>query len=96
LETVVPRIGEFACEDKLLTWIDAAALRTFLNNLHGVPTDTPVYEKNGWTADAHLVTEAVLHHLDLRPTLRKWLDDHVDARDADGMVPQKSTRGRHD
>ncbi|GAB3696923.1 family 78 glycoside hydrolase catalytic domain [Saccharopolyspora tripterygii] len=79
--------GSFTCEDPILSWIDAATARTFLNNLHGVPTDTPVYEKNGWTADAHLGTEAVLHHFDLRSFLVKWLDDHVDARDATGMVP---------
>ncbi len=62
--------------------------RTFLNNLHGIPTDTPIYEKNGWTADAHLVTEAALHHFDLRLSMLKWLDDHVDAQDEHGMVPQ--------
>ncbi|TQM36589.1 family 78 glycoside hydrolase catalytic domain [Pseudonocardia cypriaca] len=88
LETAVSRVGEFECADEVLTWIDAATARTFLNNLHGVPTDTPVYEKNGWTADAHLATEAVLHHVDLRASFGKWMDDHVDARDEHGMVPQ--------
>lgn len=88
LQTQVARVGEFACSDELLTWIVDATGRTFRNNLHGVPTDTPVYEKNGWTADAHLATEAVLHHWDLRAPLRKWLDDHVDARDEHGVVPQ--------
>lgn len=87
LATTVERTGSFVCEDETLSWIDAATARTFLNNLHGVPTDTPVYEKNGWTADAHLGTEAVLHHFDLRDSLVKWLDDHVDARDEAGMVP---------
>lgn len=88
LRAAVDVAGEFECSDEILTWIDAATGRTFLNNLHGIPTDTPVYEKNGWTADAHLATEAVLHHFDLRTTLGKWLDDHVDARDDHGMVPQ--------
>ena len=61
---------------------------TIQNNLHGIPTDTPVHEKNGWTADAHLVAEAALHHLDLHAFLRKWLRDHADAQAADGSVPQ--------
>ncbi|MEB3367181.1 family 78 glycoside hydrolase catalytic domain [Saccharopolyspora mangrovi] len=87
LATTVAEAGSFVCEDETLSWIDAATARTFLNNLHGVPTDTPVYEKNGWTADAHLGTDAALHHFDLRESLVKWLDDHVDARDATGMVP---------
>ncbi|MER6989031.1 family 78 glycoside hydrolase catalytic domain [Saccharopolyspora hirsuta] len=88
LETPVARVGEFECANDVLTWIVDATARTFRNNLHGVPTDTPVYEKNGWTADAHLATEAVLHHVDLRESFGKWLDDHVDARDEHGVVPQ--------
>ncbi|MER7076841.1 alpha-L-rhamnosidase [Saccharopolyspora kobensis] len=88
LRTPVARVGEFECADDVLTWIADATARTFRNNLHGVPTDTPVYEKNGWTADAHLATEAVLHHVDLRESFGKWLDDHVDARDESGVVPQ--------
>ncbi|MET7335360.1 family 78 glycoside hydrolase catalytic domain [Nonomuraea sp. NPDC005650] len=88
LHTDVRKIGRFECGNELLTWIDRATGRTFLNNLHGIPTDTPIYEKNGWTADAHLATEAVLHHFDMRTTLGKWLDDHVDAQAGDGTVPQ--------
>ncbi|WP_425826632.1 family 78 glycoside hydrolase catalytic domain [Streptomyces fractus] len=88
LHTDVERVGEFACADDTLTWTDRATARTFLNNLHGVPTDTPVYEKNGWTADAHLATETLLHHYDLRGTFGKWLDDHADAQGPDGAVPQ--------
>lgn len=87
LSTDVRRIGSFACSEETLSWIDRATARTFRNNLHGIPTDTPVYEKNGWTADAHLVTEAVLHHFDLRATFGKWLDDHADAQSPDGTVP---------
>jgi alpha-L-rhamnosidase len=88
VHTAVERVGSFACQDETLTWIDQTTARTFLNNLHGIPTDTPSYEKNGWTADAHLATEAVLHHFDLRTSFGKWLDDHVDAQDEQGVVPQ--------
>jgi alpha-L-rhamnosidase len=71
-----------------MEWIDTATARTFRNNLHGIPTDTPIYEKNGWTADAHLATEGLLHHFDLREAFGKWMDDHADAQAADGSVPQ--------
>jgi len=80
LSTDVERVGSFECSEETLSWIDRATARTFRNNLHGIPTDTPVYEKNGWTADAHLAVEAVLHHFDLRTTLGKWLDDHAPIR----------------
>ncbi|MEV6851792.1 family 78 glycoside hydrolase catalytic domain [Actinoplanes sp. NPDC051411] len=88
LRAAVAQVGEFACSDDTLTWLDAATSRTFLNNLHGIPTDTPVYEKNGWTADAHLITEAALHHSDLRYAFGKWMNDHADAQEPSGSVPQ--------
>jgi alpha-L-rhamnosidase len=86
--TPLQEVGEFEASDPLISWINSAFGRTFRNNLHGIPTDTPIYEKNGWTADAHLATEALLHHFDLRQPFGKWMDDHVDAQREDGAVPQ--------
>jgi alpha-L-rhamnosidase len=87
LYTEVERIGELTTDQSVLEWIDDATARTFLNNLHGIPTDTPIYEKNGWTADAHLATEGLLHHFDLRSAFGKWIDDHIDAQSPDGAIP---------
>jgi alpha-L-rhamnosidase len=88
LYTPLETVGELSVDEPLIEWIDAATARTFRNNFHGIPTDTPIYEKNGWTADAHLATEGLLHHLDLRAAFGKWIDDHVDAQAPDGSVPQ--------
>jgi alpha-L-rhamnosidase len=82
----IARAGSFECDQPLLQWIDTATCATVLNCVHGLPVDTPTYEKNGWT-DVHLVAEAALLSLDLRPLLTKWLDDYVDAQDAVGAVP---------
>jgi alpha-L-rhamnosidase len=87
LETPLGRLGALETNDPLVAWIDTALATTFRNNLHGVPTDTPIYEKNGWTADAHLATEGLLHHFDLRDVFGKWMDDHVDAQGPDGSIP---------
>lgn len=87
LYTPLTRVGEMSASEPLLQWIDGALGLTFLNNMHGIPTDTPIYEKNGWTADAHLATEALLHHFDLRASFTKWMDDHVDAQREDGAIP---------
>ncbi len=84
----VDRVGAFTTDEPVIEWIDGALARTFRNNLHGIPTDTPIYEKNGWTADAHLATEGLLHHFDLRAAFGKWIDDHIDAQNADGSMPQ--------
>jgi alpha-L-rhamnosidase len=88
LSTPLTTMGELTSSEPLLAWIDTATARTFRNNLHGIPTDTPIYEKNGWTADAHLATEGLLHHFDLRSSLGKWMDDHVEAQSPDGAIPQ--------
>lgn len=86
--TDVRQVGTFDCNDTLFTWIAEATSRTLLNNMHGVLTDTPTYEKNGWTADAHLIAESAIRAFDLRDLLTKWLDDHVDSADSSGVVPQ--------
>lgn len=86
MHTDVQPVGAFECSEETLSWLDRALAKTFLNNLHGIPTDTPVYEKNGWTADAHLAAEALIHQFDLKTTFGKWLDDHADAQDDAGVV----------
>jgi alpha-L-rhamnosidase len=83
----IDRVGELTASDPILEWIDTATALTFRNNLHGIPTDTPIYEKNGWTADAHLATEGLLHHFNLREAFGKWIDDHIDAQGPDGAIP---------
>lgn len=88
LHTKLRTVGRLQTSDPLLNWINTATARTFENNQHGIPTDTPIYEKNGWTADAHLATEALLHHFDLRQAFMKWMDDHVDSQREDGAIPQ--------
>lgn len=86
--TPLEEVGAFQCSNPVVEWVDAALPATFRNNLHGVPTDTPIYEKNGWTADAHLATAALLHRFDLRASFGKWMDDHVGAQTATGAIPQ--------
>ncbi|MFX5656752.1 family 78 glycoside hydrolase catalytic domain, partial [Acinetobacter baumannii] len=49
VHSAVARTGSFASANPLLGKIDAAATGTILNNLHGFVTDTPAFEKNGWT-----------------------------------------------
>ncbi|MGY0390600.1 family 78 glycoside hydrolase catalytic domain [Nocardioides sp. WG-D5] len=86
--TDIAPASDFDTDEPVLTWADAAFRRTFLNNMQGIPTDTPIYEKNGWTADAMLATEAIMHHVDVRATFGKWMQDHADSQGSDGVVPQ--------
>ncbi|MEN0101968.1 MAG: family 78 glycoside hydrolase catalytic domain [Curtobacterium sp.] len=65
----------FSVDDDLLQWIHDATLRTMENNLHGYPTDTPKYEKNGWTGDAAVGADMFLTNLDAADVLTKWVGD---------------------
>ncbi|MEO3749561.1 family 78 glycoside hydrolase catalytic domain [Streptomyces sp. B6B3] len=76
--------GAFTCSDPDLTRLHELTVATVLNNLHGIPTDTPMYEKNGWTGDAMLGAEIFLRNLDVHELLAKWLQDVADTREPGG------------
>jgi alpha-L-rhamnosidase len=77
-------IGYFSSSDALLDWIHTATVDTLLNNLYGLPTDTPMYEKNGWTGDGMLGADMMLRNLDSAALLAKWVQDIADTRTAEG------------
>jgi alpha-L-rhamnosidase len=84
----VARTGSFTSADPLLNAIDAAAIRTILNNMHGFQTDTPTYEKNGWTGDAQASAGAAARSLDIARVWTKWLNDFRDAQAPKGELPE--------
>jgi alpha-L-rhamnosidase len=84
LHSRVPVTSEFTCSDADLTRLHELTLLTVLNNLHGIPTDTPAYEKNGWTGDASVGTELMLANLDIHEFLAKWVTDVADSRHGSG------------
>jgi alpha-L-rhamnosidase len=79
--------SEWESSNDLLNRIHANTRRALLNNHHSIPTDTPVYEKNGWTGDAQLTAETALYNFDMVRFYRKWLADFADAQRANGEVP---------
>lgn len=71
----------------LINQLHEAMRRTVSNNLQGKPTDTPVWEKNGWTGDFHVSLESILYNYRMPSFTRKFLYDLVDASDERGVVP---------
>ncbi|HYH34643.1 MAG TPA: family 78 glycoside hydrolase catalytic domain [Nocardioides sp.] len=84
VHTDVARTSTFDSSEPLFDQIHEGVLETVLNNLHHIPTDTPTYEKNGWTGDAQLGAEMFLRNFDTHSFLTKWLDDVSASRNADG------------
>ena len=65
------------------------------SNMHGIITDTPVYEKNGWTGDAQLTSGAASLLVDTERLYRKMFQDMADGQTAQGEVPLLSPSNRN-
>lgn len=53
----------------------------------GYPTDCPQREKNGWTGDGHFAIETALYNFDGITVYEKWLADHRDEQQPNGVLP---------
>lgn len=80
-------VGSFECSNELLNRIQQAAIAATVGNYHGMPTDCPHREKNGWTGDAQLSAEQVLYNFDPAAAYTKWMDDFVDCQRPSGALP---------
>jgi len=83
----VPPVGEVKSSNKTLNKIWEAANNSYLSNLFGYPTDCPQREKNGWTGDAHIAIETGLFNFDGITVYEKWLADHRDEQQPNGVLP---------
>jgi alpha-L-rhamnosidase len=79
--------GAFSCSNELLNAIQAATIASTIGNYHGMPTDCPHREKNGWTGDAQLSAEQVLYNFAAAAAYTKWLDDFPDVQRVSGALP---------
>lgn len=83
----VPVTGNIKASDPLINKIYAATNSSYLSNLFGYPTDCPQREKNGWTGDAAIAIETGLYGFDGITIYEKWLADHRDEQQPNGILP---------
>lgn len=83
----VAQIGTIKTSSDLMNKLYAATNASYLSNLFGYPTDCPQREKNGWTGDAHIASEAGLYNYDGITVYEKWLADHRDEQQPNGVLP---------
>ena len=83
----VPVAGEIKASDTLINKIFYATNNSYLSNLFGYPTDCPQREKNGWTGDAAIAVETGLYGFDAITIYEKWLADHRDEQQPNGVLP---------
>lgn len=79
--------GRISSSNKLLEDIVAATRNAYISNFIGYPTDCPQREKNGWTGDGHLAIETALYNYDGITVYEKWLADHRDEQQPNGVLP---------
>lgn len=83
----VAPLGSISSSSELINKIWAATNASYLSNLMGYPTDCPQREKNGWTGDAHIASEVGLYNFDGITVYEKWLADHRDEQQPNGVLP---------
>jgi len=83
----VPPIGKIETSSELINKLWQATNNAYLSNLMGYPTDCPQREKNGWTGDGHFAIETALYNFDGITVYEKWLADHRDEQQPNGVLP---------
>ena len=87
VHTDLETIASFECGDEMLNKIHHASINSTLSNFHGIPTDCPHREQNGWTGDSCLSAEQALMNFNIAPAYRKWLLDFKDVQRPSGQLP---------
>lgn len=83
---VIPK-GSIRTSKPLIDRLWWATNNAYLSNLMGYPTDCPQREKNGWTGDGHFAIETALYNFDGITVYEKWLGDHRDEQQPNGVLP---------
>ncbi|MBP3937773.1 MAG: family 78 glycoside hydrolase catalytic domain [Clostridia bacterium] len=90
----VKTVSTFECSDKLINELHALMRRTLLNNFQWKPTDTPVFEKNGWLGDANCALETMFYNFDMSSYMKQFVELMDDCfRDFDKVPVIVPTQG---
>lgn len=84
LHTDAERTGQFESSSSTMNKTHEAVVNTLYNNIHHIPTDTPMFEKNGWTGDAAVGAEMFMMNLDVHELFAKWMRDVDETREGNG------------
>ena len=80
-------ISEFECSNESVNKLHEIMQRTLFNNFQGKPTDTPVWEKNGWLGDFSCGLTSIMFNFQMSEYLKNFVDVMNDCFEAYGNVP---------
>jgi alpha-L-rhamnosidase len=86
VNNAVASSGAFESSSELLNRYHAAMRNSTLSNFHSIPTDTPMYEKQGWAGDSHWLFDSAMLNFDAQKFFAKWMDDHRQSQRANGLI----------
>ncbi len=78
--------GDYRTDHPDFEKLRQCALRSYLGNFTGIPTDCPQREKNGWTGDALLAAESGLYFFDAAQGYIEWLETLCDSQRPNGQL----------
>ncbi len=84
VHTDVENAGSFTCSDSLVNRLQENSRISLLSNFHGIATDCPHREKQGWTADNYLSCEAAMYNFNMASFYTKWIADLAGTQGKDG------------
>ena len=80
-------ISEFECSNESINKLHEIMQRTLFNNFQGKPTDTPVWEKNGWLGDFSCGLNSIMFNFRMAEYLKNFVGVMNDCFEAYGSVP---------
>jgi len=75
VHSALDNTGFFECSDQQINHLHELAVRTVLNNVHGIPTDCPNREKCGWLGDSHAYVKMADLNFRMNNFWTQFLDD---------------------
>lgn len=80
-------ISEFESSNESVNKLHEIMQRTLFNNFQGKPTDTPVWEKNGWLGDFSCGLTSIMFNFQMAEYLKNFVGVMNDCFEAYGNVP---------
>ncbi len=86
VHTALPTSGDFASSSDLLNRMHVAMKNTILNNQYSYGSDTPVYEKGGWTNDNGDYATSEMANFDAESYYDHMTQNFDDSQDSAGNI----------
>jgi alpha-L-rhamnosidase len=86
VHTALPTAGDFASSSDLLNRMHVAMRNTILNNQYSFGSDTPVYEKGGWTNDNGDYATSEMDNFDAAAYYDHMMQNFDDSQDPAGNI----------